>query len=95
MLQVLLINPWLFCCLLFRIWLDGPIVHRFSCFICKGVACDYGFSIFLKCETLQTSHVYGHDQKFAKAGSSVGKNERDESSHGKRGETSHKKYGFS
>jgi hypothetical protein len=42
-----------------------------------------------------TSHVQGNDQKYAKAGSSVGRNERDESSHGKRGATSHNKYGFS
>jgi hypothetical protein len=42
-----------------------------------------------------TSHVQGNDQKYAKAGSSVDKNERVESSHGKRGATSHNKYGFS
>jgi hypothetical protein len=39
--------------------------------------------------------VQGNDQKYAKEGSSVGRNERVESSHGKRGATSHNKYGFS
>jgi hypothetical protein len=42
-----------------------------------------------------TSHVQGNDQRYAKVGSSVGRNGRDESSHSKRGETSHNKYGFS
>jgi hypothetical protein len=42
-----------------------------------------------------TSHVQGNDQKSAKAGSSVGRNERVESSHSKRGVASHRKYGFS
>jgi hypothetical protein len=42
-----------------------------------------------------TSHVKGNDQEYAKVGSSVGRNEKVESSHGKRGAVSHRKYGFS
>jgi hypothetical protein len=39
--------------------------------------------------------VWENDQKYVKESSLVDKNERVESSHGKRGETSHNKYGFS
>jgi hypothetical protein len=39
--------------------------------------------------------VKGNDHKYAKAGSSVGRNERVQSCHGKRGETSQRKYVFS
>jgi hypothetical protein len=42
-----------------------------------------------------TSHLQGDDQKCAKEGSSVGRKENVESSHGKRGAASHIKYGFS
>jgi hypothetical protein len=44
---------------------------------------------------LVTSHMKKNDHKYAKADSSIGKNEKVKSSHSKRGETSHGKYVFS